>query len=360
VALIVRTGYSFRKAAGAIDEVISRLVDIGATDACICDTASTFGFLRWKKEAEKAGLKPHFGVELAVSTDRQSKKPSSDTWRFIAKSTIRPINELVRTATEQFRYIPLLSLNQAYNADCFKIIGPNAYWMHDEEYNWLVPKEDLFFALGPSTSKYIAHKALFHGFKFIAVSDNRYPKEDDAGFYEVLCGRNASLQTYDQYILSDDEWRKSVNHLDFFDEVIESALVNRQYVMDNSTATLQKASLPIVNWPKTLRQLCEEGAVVLKCDLTDPVYKERLDRELEILWLKGFEDYMQIIADLMIFARDRMRCGPGRGSSAGSLVCYLTGITTVDPIFHDTIFERFVDITRGGFVFEKGFEDGLF
>jgi DNA-directed DNA polymerase III PolC len=184
------------------------------------------------------------------------------------------------------------------------------------------------------------------GFKFIAVTENRYPRKEDAGFYEVLCGRNASLQTYEQHILSDDEWRRSIRHLNLPERIAEEALNNRQFVMENSTATLQKASLPIVKWPKTIRQLCEEGAVNLNCDLTDPVYKERLDRELDMISAKGFDDYMQIIADLMTFARGRMRCGPGRGSSAGSLVCYLTGITTIDPIFHDTIFERFIDVTR--------------
>lgn len=344
--MIVRTGYSFRQAAGAIDEVISRIVETGSKDACICDIASTFGFLRWKKEAEKAGLKVSFGIELAVSTERQAKKPNSDNWRFIAKDTIKPINDLAKLATSQYRYKPLLSINQAYSSDCFKIIGPNPYWVHDNEYSWIKPKEDLFIALGPSTSKYIAQKALERGFEFISVSDNRYPRKEDAGFYEVLCGRNASLQTYDQHIQSSDEWRESVSHLGLTKELIESSISNRQSVMDNSTATLLKASLPKISWPKSLRQLCEEGAIKLKCDLTAPVYKERIDRELDMISAKGFDDYMQIIADLMTFARSRMRCGPGRGSSAGSLVCYLTGITTVDPIKHDTIFERFIDVTR--------------
>ena len=344
--MIVRTGYSFRKAAGDIDEVISRLVETGATHAAICDTASTFGFLRWQKAAIKAGMTPVFGIELAVSDDRQAKKPSSDAWRFIAKETVQPINILANLATGQFRYQPLLSVRQAYDADCFKIVGPNPYWMSNHDFDFVKPNDDTFMSLGPSSSKYVVHKALDAGWNFIAVSDNRFPRKEDAGFYEVLCGRNANMQTYDQHIQSFEEWVESVAHLNLPAEVLKSADDNLTYVMKSSTATLQKASLPKVDWPKTLRQLCEEGAKKLNCDLTDPVYKERLDRELEMISSKGFDDYIQIIADIMVFARARMRCGPGRGSSAGSLVCYLTGITTVDPIFHDTIFERFIDVTR--------------
>jgi DNA-directed DNA polymerase III PolC len=61
---------------------------------------------------------------------------------------------------------------------------------------------------------------------------------------------------------------------------------------------------------------------------------------------KGFEDYFYVIADLVAAAKKVMLVGPARGSSAGSLVCYLLGITDVDPIVHDLMFERFIDITR--------------
>jgi DNA-directed DNA polymerase III PolC len=88
------------------------------------------------------------------------------------------------------------------------------------------------------------------------------------------------------------------------------------------------------------------GAVTLGVDLTNQVYSERLSRELSLIADKKFEDYFFIIADLVAWAKPRMVVGPARGSSCGSLVCYLLGITAIDPIPHGLIFERFIDITR--------------
>lgn len=346
---MIRTGYSFRQAAGSIDEVISRLEEIGSKYAPISDTSSTFGFIRWQKAAIKAGMKPVFGVELGVSTDRQEKGTRWDKWTFIAKDSVRPINDLLTLATSQFRFVPMLSIEQAYSADCFKIIGSNPYWVNDEDFDWVVPSENLFVSLSPASSKYATSILLSEGFKFVAMSDNRYPRESDSGFYEVLTGRNASMQTYPQHILSDDEWRKSVAHLGLPENVIESAIKNRDYILESSTAKLRKAELPIIEWPKTIRQLCEEGAVKLNCDIEDPVYKQRLEFELEMIHSKGFQDYFQIVAELVTWARARMSVGPARGSSCGSLVCYLTQITTIDPIPYGLLFARFLDFQRMDF-----------
>src|SRR4029077_7559464 len=80
--------------------------------------------------------------------------------------------------------------------------------------------------------------------------------------------------------------------------------------------------------------------------LSSSVYNERLLHELSLIKEKDFEDYFYIVADMMRYSRDNMVVGPARGSSSGSLVCYLLGITSVDPIRHDLVFERFIDVTR--------------
>src|SRR5688500_9047533 len=123
----IRTGYSFRTAVGRIEDVLARLKEIGSTYAPITDTASTFGYVKWAKAAKKAGLKPVFGVELAVTNSIHEKKPSVDYWTFIAKSSIVPINNLIGLATSQFRYQPLLTLDQALEQkDLFTIAGYRA------------------------------------------------------------------------------------------------------------------------------------------------------------------------------------------------------------------------------------------
>jgi DNA polymerase III alpha subunit len=92
--------------------------------------------------------------------------------------------------------------------------------------------------------------------------------------------------------------------------------------------------------------MCVAGAKAKNVALTDPVYRERLARELAMIAEKKFEDYFYIVAELVNWAKERMIVGPARGSSCGSLVCYLLNITAVDPIPFGLLFERFIDITR--------------
>lgn len=338
-----RTGFSFREAAGSIDDVLSRLVEIGATEAPITDRASTFGFYRWDKAARKAGLRPIFGVELAVTRSRNEKKPAYDHVTFVAKDSVAPLNRLVELATTQFRYRPLLDAAQAFEAEgVYRILGHRT-WLPD-----LVeaPPADTFLALGPSTPTGLARLAVERGFPMIATSDNRYPRAEDRGFYEVLTGRNAETQTYPQHILDDFEWAASIRKLGLSADIVSSALRNAAAVRRGSTAVLTGAKLLAPPRPATLREMCVVGAADLGVDLADPVYAARLDRELGLIEAKAFEDYFYIVADLCQFARSRMIVGPARGSSCGSLVCYLLRITTIDPIPFGLIFERFIDVNR--------------
>ena len=119
--------------------------------------------------------------------------------------------------------------------------------------------------------------------------------------------------------------------------------------MESCNVTLKKASLPVLVHKKTLREKCIDGAERLGCDLSDPVYKARLDRELDLIELKKFEEYFHIVADMMDYANSVTVVGAGRGSSCGSLVCYLVGITKIDPIPFNLLFERFLDINREDF-----------
>jgi DNA polymerase III alpha subunit len=120
----IRTGYSFRHAVGHLSEVMDRLKEIGWTHAPITDTASAFGFVKWSKLCKKSGLKPVFGVELAVTESLNAKKPIIDHWTFIATDSIAPVNRLIEIATSQFRYQPMLTVEQACAAvGVIKIVG---------------------------------------------------------------------------------------------------------------------------------------------------------------------------------------------------------------------------------------------
>lgn len=336
----LRTGFSFRAAVGLVDECIARIGEIGWPVAPITDRASTFGWAKWEKAALAAGMRPIFGVELAVTPSIHAKKPVFDFWTFIATDDLSAVNRLVALATQQFRYRPLLTYDDAMKATgVLKIIG------HRTDLAAIVPDESMFYGLGPASSRGHVRRAMGAGLRLVAVSDNVFPRAGDAGFYETVCGRDASTQTYDQFIQDDDQWRASV--IDSCSESeVASALATRNELWSRTYPTIRRAALLSPDKPQTLRQMCESGAAKCGVDLTDPVYAERLERELYLIAEKRFEDYFYIVADICQWARRHMAVGPARGSSCGSLVCYLLDITTVDPIKHGLIFERFIDVNR--------------
>lgn len=335
----IRTGYSFRSAAGSIDDIMASVVECGYSAAPISDRASTFGFVKWRKAAKNANLRPVFGVEIAVTDSLNAKKPSKDFWTFFAIDDLKSINDLVELSTNQFRYEPLLTYEQAMAAEgVIKIVG------HRPILEKVAVRDDVFVAMSPSMSRGLYRTAKELGHKFVATSDNHYAKPKDKGLYEVVCGRGASTQTYPQHILNDEEWNKVCSFVP--EEDRQQAIANREMLLGKCKAELRQGVLLKPEKIKTLRQMCIEGADFVKCDLSDPIYKSRLEKELALIDEKQYEDYFYIIADLMQWARKQMICGPARGSSCGSLVCYLLQITTIDPIPYGLIFERFIDTTR--------------
>lgn len=341
--LKVRTGYSFRNAAGTLSDAAERIKEIGQGFAPITDRASTFGFYRWKKVCEKAGLKPVYGVELMVTDSINAKKPSSDPWTFIATGSIQPLNELVEMATTQFRYQPLITLDQALEKKgLLKMTGhapPARIWSMEPQY-------DVAVGVMPSTPVGVAKRASAGGWQMVASSDNRFLRPQDQGFYELLTGRNAQSQSYSQWLLGENEWLNSVAHLPLSGDQLLAARNLAQDWLSQCDTQLSTSSLPRIDTHQTLLDMCDVGAAALGCDISQPVYAERLKKELDLIHAKGYEDYFYIVADICNWARSRMIVGPARGSSCGSLVCYLLGITTVDPIPFGLIFERFVDINR--------------
>jgi DNA polymerase III alpha subunit len=339
----IRTGYSFRTAYGKIDDVADRLAEVGYDCLPITDRASTFGFNRWRKIAKDKGMRPIYGVELAVCENPQAKKPTVDYWTFIPKTDISAINKLVEIATSQFRYEPLLSYNQALKAEgCWKIAGPRC--QIDQLQGGSLA--GVYMGLGPSSPKGLIRGWLGLSGALCSVSDNYYPTPDDKGLYEIVMGRNSRDQSYDQHIQTEDEWRESVYKFGLDQAQIEEAIENSRAIMNDQQVEIGKAELPTPPRPDTLESMCRAAAPELGIDLTDPVYEERLMKEINLITEKGYEDYFYIVLDICQWARERMAVGPARGSSCGSLVCYLLKITTVDPIPHGLIFERFIDINR--------------
>ena len=103
---------------------------------------------------------------------------------------------------------------------------------------------------------------------------------------------------------------------------------------------------PEKNSDNFLRNLCEKGLIKLYDKITSEL-QQRLDHELEIIEQMGFAGYFLITSDFVNYAKNQnIPVGPGRGSAAGSLVSYALGITTIDPMKHNLLFERFLNPER--------------
>jgi DNA polymerase III alpha subunit len=340
---MIRTGYSFKSAVGKTEAVISRLTEIGWTVAPIADTLSTFGFLEWTRLAEKASLRPVYGVELAVSPDKGLKRPELDWWTFLAKESLRPLHDLIALATSSPGRDAALSYDDAISAPgLYKITGPLV------KLDSISPMfdQDTFIGMSPAMPRFLLRSAQAGSYQMCAMSANRYPRPTDKEFYRVTLWRKASTATFPQHILSDAEWRQYMSSLGVEASWLDAATANRDNILASCSATLKKGTMLIPDKPMSLREMCLAGAIKLNVDLTNHVYRDRLDRELSMIAAKQFEDYFYIVSDIMRYAREQMVCGPARGSSCGSLVCYLLEITAVDPIPFDLLFERFIDTTR--------------
>jgi DNA polymerase III alpha subunit len=332
----IRTGYSFKTAVGHVDEVLDRIKAIGWKVAPISDRMSTFGFVNWTKEARKRDLRPIYGVELPVVAELGVKKPTIDWWSFFAIKDLVHLNQAVELATTNGG----LTYSQAEALPgLIKLTGERTLLSHVTK-----RAKDLYVSLSPSTPKGLYNEAVKRKLPLLATGDNVYTSPDDAEFYRVALGFRASTQTYPQHIVDDDELRRSLWFASSSSQ--KMAFAARGKVIVQCSATLGVATLLDPHSKTSLRDLCLAGGERLSIDLADPVYAERLERELRLIAEKDYEDYFFIIADLMQWSRNHMVVGPARGSSCGSLVCYLLGITSIDPIPHKLIFERFIDTTR--------------
>ena len=331
---MLRTEYSFRNAAGTIDDVVARVKEIGWQHLPIADFCSTFahGYIA------NHGLKPIYGITLPISPNVAAKKPVSCDVAFFATTEVAPIYELMKRAFENFRYTALLRYSEFQEAKgVIKIVS------HKAQLDDIEPHEDIYIGLSGACSKGYIRDARERGFKFCAIQNNRFPRPEDLGFYEVLAGRGAFSQTYNQFIASDDEWLNEVGDNEFSRE----ALANRDAIFKACEGvTIPQTKLLDPHIGKSLREICVEGAVDLGIDLSDPVYSERLETELKVISDKGLDDYFKIFSDFMQYARKETICGPARGSASGSLVAYLSKITAVDPIKGRLLFFRFLDPAR--------------
>lgn len=259
----------------------------------IADYDNTFGHIPLMKQAKKHGFKPIFGVRLRVSKKANEKRRTGHVYTvFIAKNYegLKEIYRLVQKAYDQFYFFPRL-----HKADRDSV------------------SENVFVLEG--------------------MDPNFYPEVEDRGIYQVIAGGS---KRGDQYMFNFDQ-RTGPMHI---------IPLDLSYMSDQCDCIIPKAGM--VHWAGGVDILtaCKAGAKKRGINLKDSRYYDRMEYELDLILKKDYQDYFMIVADVINHAKKSMLVGPSRGSSAGSLVCFLLGITEVDPIVHNLLFERFIDANR--------------
>lgn len=315
----------------------------------IADKNNTFGHVFFDKACKKKNIRPIFGVRLDVCDliEKQRSAAKSYTAKteviLLAKNTngLREIYEITSLAWDSFYYFPRVGVAPILrlSKDVF-LLAPSIPFGLEE----LLARVD-YVALGVGfnpSSNLSEHDP-------VAIQNNRYPEVQDKEVYQLLAGaRRAGKgynylfndQTYPQHYLSDEEFQNEIGHNSY------SAIWNSFVVAGKCDAQIPKAEMVQYNGSRTVLASCIEGAGLKDIDIDDPAYAERLRYELELIKEKGYEDYFLIVADMIHYAKQSMFVGPSRGSSAGSLVCYLMGITEIDPLKYGLLIERFIDINR--------------
>lgn len=133
---------------------------------------------------------------------------------------------------------------------------------------------------------------------------------------------------------------------DLLQQAFDNTLLADSLVEDFEPDTRMR--LPSLPYEDTFEELTKSSVAGLEARglQTNDVYMERLAYELDVIREKGIANYFLVVRNICDAARKEMLIGPGRGSAAGSLICYLTGITNIDPIEHRLMFERFINLDR--------------
>lgn len=330
-ALDVKTSYSMLSSLIKIDDLTEKAKELGYFSLAITDTNNMFGTYEFYLSCIKKGIKPIIGIKLEYNENKFILlAKNNDGYRNLIKiSTL--ISEGNIDNDILIKYADNLILIMPYSSYNSEIIS--------------IYKEYFVGYSNIEERNNIKDKAVF-------VNDVSYLEKDDYKYldYLIMIKEEKKLGEFElntfkgKYLFDKDEFELIT------DDVVRN---NMKYISNSCNVTLEYTPdlLPIydkdINPNEFLRNLAYKG---IKRRLNDDVidkYIERLDYELSVIEKMGFSDYFLVVWDYVKYAKfNNILVGPGRGSAAGSLVSYAIGITDVDPIKYDLLFERFLNPER--------------
>jgi DNA polymerase-3 subunit alpha len=343
--LDIKTDFSFLRAYGSPEQIVTRTQELGLKWAGIADYEAAWGHIPFWTACKKASIKPIFGATLNIVKEL-GKTPTYDIVTVIAKDDegLRDIYAMISKSTEQFYYRPRLTWEQLSTATKHSVVIINR--VTPGSLPCLKPlKKTCYIGVGIEQG---FTSSLAGEFRSTLSVGPLYPTIGDAETYRLVNAigsgqRTGGVSPSPRYMMDAAELEYEIEQLGFdFEHLVGRATdIAEQCGAKPSIGKNVKPDVKI-----TIEKWCEREAKKKGINLKKGAYAERYSREVKLIYDKGFVDYFLMIADIIEWAKKRMFVGPARGSSAGSLVAYLMGIVEVDPLKHDLLFERFIDVNR--------------
>lgn len=387
--LHVHTEYSLLDGSNKIKEYVARVKELGMNSAAITDHGVMFGCIDFYKAAKEAGIKPILGCEVYVAPgsrfDRETVKGEeryyhlvllaendlgySNLTKIVSKGYVDGFYYKPRVDMEilQQYHEGIIALSACLAGEVPRYLVRNFYEEGKKaalRYQEIFGKGNFFLELQDHgipeqrlVNQQLMRMSQETGIELVATNDVHYTYESDADSHDILLCIQTGKKVSDEdrmryeggqyYVKSEEEMRS------LFPYALQ-ALENTQKIADRCEVNIEfgVTKLPRFDVPEGytaweyLNKLCREGLERLYDPVTEEL-KERLDYELNTIRTMGYVDYFLIVWDFIKFARDHeIMVGPGRGSAAGSLVSYTLGITQLDPMRYQLLFERFLNPER--------------
>lgn len=394
------TQYSLLDGASEIGVMMDKAVSDGQKGVALTDHGNMFGAFKFVAEADKRGLKPMIGCEFYLVEDRHKKAFSRargekdnryhqlmlaknkqgylnlaklcslgyieglyGKYPRIDKSLIAKYSEgVIASSCCIGAEIPqLLMQGKDDEAEIalkwwLEIFGDD-YYIELQRHRGMDNIDKLGVSQEDINQK-LLRLARKHDVKVICTNDSHYVEEEDYMPHDILlCVNTGSLMedTTRFKFPSSDFYFKSQQEMGHLFQDVPESLANTMEIHDKIEHLKLTSEVLLPNFPmppgfatqdEYLRHLTYSGAQKRYGELT-AVVTERLDFELDVIKASGYPGYFLIVQDFTDAARKMgVSVGPGRGSAAGSAVAYCTGITNIDPIKYDLLFERFLNPER--------------
>ena len=382
--------YSLLDGLPKIPELLDYVKELGMDSVALTDHGVMYGAVEFYKEAKKRGIKPIIGCEVYVAYEsRLDKRPNIDSKSYhmilLARNQTGYEN-LVKLVTkahlEGFYYKPrideeilekyaegLIATSACLNGKIPKMLLANKLdeaealakkyekWFGKEhfylelQYHKNIPEQQVL-------NKKIIELSKKTGIPLVATNDIHYLRPEDADAQDILMLINTGADPNDpeRLTLKNDDFSmlSPEKMAEIFKDTPE-AIENTQKIANDCNFNFELNKIKLPNFPvpegKTAEQfledLCQKGLENRFGKNPDSKIIERLKYELSVIKKTDFAGYFLIVQDFVNWAKqNRIVVGPGRGSVGGSLVAYITGITNVDPIKHNLLFERFLNPER--------------